>query len=104
MTTARIVERLRQRRVSSARRTRQELPEAADYYARRLGRLRGSGPWRSARCPFHDDGEPSLSVNMDHGGFTCHACGVRGGDVLDFERRLRGCGYREALDAVGVAR
>ena len=42
------------------------LPSAEKYYDRELGRTRGSGPWRSARCPFHDDRRPSLSVNVVH--------------------------------------
>jgi DNA primase len=39
----------------------------------------------SMRCPFHDDDNPSLSVNRDKGIFNCHAesCG-RHGNVLDF--------------------
>lgn len=31
-----------------------------------------------ARCPFHDDKKPSLSLNFDKNVFFCHACGAKG--------------------------
>jgi len=42
----------------------------------------------SARCPFHDDGTPSLSVSQVNGIglFNCHACGAKG-SILDFIMR-----------------
>ena len=41
--------------------------------------LHGSGPNRSAKCPFHDDRTASLSVNIEQGVYLCHACGEKGG-------------------------
>ena len=41
--------------------------------------LRGPGPNKSARCPFHDDRTASLSVNVDTDVYLCHACGEKGG-------------------------
>ena len=67
---------------------RDRLPEPLDYYRRHLHALRIGGDWASARCPFHDDRNPSLSINITHGGFVCHACGASGRDVLDFHMRL----------------
>jgi hypothetical protein len=75
---------------------RDRLPEPLDYYTRHLHRLRMRGDWASARCPFHQDKNPSLSVSLTHGGYLCHACGARGGDLLDFHQRLRGISFREA--------
>ena len=47
-------------------------------------RFNGNG-WALVRCCFHSpDRHPSLSIHRD-GGFTCHACGVKGGSVIDFE-------------------
>lgn len=41
-----------------------------------LGVMAGPGQ-SSYRCPFHDDADPSLSVNTDTLGWTCHAgCGT----------------------------
>jgi hypothetical protein len=39
------------------------------------------GPWVDVRCfnPQHDhDRDPSCGVNLEHGGFKCHACGAKG--------------------------
>lgn len=40
----------------------------------------GSGSARMACCPFHEDRNPSLSVNMDKGVYKCHSagCGAQG--------------------------
>lgn len=67
---------------------RERLPDPLDYYTKHLHALRIKGEWATARCPFHEDSNPSLSVSLTHGGYLCHACGARGGDVLDFHRRL----------------
>jgi len=74
------------------------LPDPSDYYTRHLHALRIHGEWADAPCPFHEDKNPSLSVNLVHGGYLCHACGARGGDVLDFHRRLHG------MDFIAAAR
>ena len=41
--------------------------------------LRGPGPNKSARCPFHDDRTASLSVNVVDNVYLCHGCGEKGG-------------------------
>lgn len=69
------------------------LPDPSDYYTRHLHALRIKRDWANARCPFHEDQNPSLSVNLDHGGFICFGCGACGGDVLDFHRRLHGMDF-----------
>ena len=40
--------------------------------------LHGSGKNLSAKCPFHDDKAPSLSVNIEEGVYNCHGCGAKG--------------------------
>lgn len=42
-----------------------------------------------ARCPFHDDSNPSLHVNEDSGLFHCKGCGA-GGNLVSFVARLKG--------------
>lgn len=55
---------------------------------------------RKIRCPFHDDGSPSLHVYRDaHRGWYCFGCG-RGGSIYDFAAALwklgtRGDGFKE---------
>lgn len=81
---------------------RELLPDPADYYARHLHALRFHGDWGSARCPFHDDKNPSLSVNRVHGGFFCHGCGAKGGDVLAFHQRLNNLDFVAAAADLGA--
>ena len=43
----------------------------------------------NVRCPFHEDKNPSLSLNLAKGIWNCHSCGKSGG-MLDFERAMMG--------------
>ena len=45
--------------------------------------LRRVGKGLFARCPFHDDGEASLSVTSAEGLWNCFGCEA-GGDALSF--------------------
>lgn len=47
--------------------------------------LQASGKNYKARCPFHDDHDPSLYIYPEDGGFKCFGagCGLHG-DVIDF--------------------
>lgn len=83
---------------------REHLPDAISYFASEGLKLRGRGTWRTTLCAFHNDTHPSLSVNVDTGGFRCHACGAHGGDVLDFHRQRHGLDFREAAEALGAWR
>ena len=42
----------------------------------------------TALCPFHDDTNPSLSIDNNRGLYKCFACGA-GGDVFNFIREYR---------------
>ena len=64
--------------------------------------LHGRGKWLSLLCDFHDDGEPSLRVNTESGGWVCMSCGVKGGDVLAHFMLLTGLDFREAAQALGA--
>ena len=55
-------------------------------------KLKKTGKEYSGLCPFHDDRDPSLSVNREKGLWYCFGCG-RGGDVHKFTeewKALRG--------------
>ena len=47
-----------------------------------------------ARCPFHDDHQPSLKLDQRYYCFGCHATG----DVIDFTARLHGISNRAAAE------
>lgn len=54
-----------------------------------------------ARCPFHDDRNPSMSVDDTKKLFYCHGCRV-GGDVIHFVMKIYGIDFREALERLAV--
>lgn len=49
-----------------------------------------------ARCPFHEDHRPSLSVTSDTGAFRCFSCGARG-DLAALIAKVEGISPREAI-------
>ena len=87
---------------------RDRMPDPATYYAEhvaKLGKRNGTG-WAQGRCPFHDDRDASLSVNLD-GSRGCWKCfaGCGAGDLVAFHMRLRGVPFVEAVrDLAGVTR
>ncbi|MCZ2076636.1 MAG: hypothetical protein LC130_16765, partial [Bryobacterales bacterium] len=54
-----------------------------------------------ARCPFHDDSTPSLSVDPIKNVFHCFGCNA-GGTVIDFVMKKDGLTFREATDKLLV--
>jgi DNA primase len=81
---------------------RERLPDALAYFEDAGMRLIGRGRWRSALCPFHDDHNPSLRLNVETGAFRCMACGVKGGDVLAFHRARHGLSFVQAARDLGA--
>ncbi len=47
-------------------------------------------------CPFHDDKNPSLSVDQEKGLYNCFGCG-ESGDVFDLVRVVKGFSFTESL-------
>lgn len=82
---------------------RERLPDPVSYYAHELDKVSRTctNGWATARCPFHDDRQASLSVNLAHGGWRCHA-GCGGGDLLAFHMRRHGLAFKEAAAALGA--
>lgn len=81
---------------------RKNLPSSITYYESQNIKLLGKGAWRSAICPYHNDTEPSLRVNVEKGAYRCMACGARGGDVLAFHQHLHGLNFVEACKQLGA--
>ncbi|MBI3755392.1 MAG: toprim domain-containing protein [Deltaproteobacteria bacterium] len=50
-------------------------------------------------CPFHDDHNPSLSINLESGLFNCRA-GCGGGDIFSFYQRYRKVDFKTALKEI----
>lgn len=73
----------------------------ADFYQGELPQLKLTAKGNhQALCPFHEDHDPSLSVNFKTGLFKCFACDASG-DVFAFYMRRHGCDFKEALAALG---
>jgi DNA primase len=58
---------------------------------------RNGAEWATIKCPFHEDNSPSLRINLKSGGFFCHGCGAKGGDIISFEMRKHSLPFKEAL-------
>ncbi|RCS59591.1 CHC2 zinc finger domain-containing protein [Parvibium lacunae] len=81
---------------------RSNLPNSIEYYQSQGIKLKGTGAWRDALCPFHQDTKPSLRVNVERGGYKCMVCGAHGGDVLAFHMHRYGLGFIAAAKALGA--
>ena len=70
-----------------------------------LEKVRAKGKEISARCPLHDDRNPSFSINSETGAWICYStCG--GGNLLQLVARIMGLKNKEArawLEEQGVA-
>ena len=84
---------------------RASLPSPAAYLAQRgIHATRPRGDWVSICCPVHKGGDeqhPSMGVSVVDGHFCCHACGVKGGDIVALHRLVTGLGFRDAVLDLG---
>jgi len=78
---------------------RASLPPPRILYEQECGKLsRPSCGWARSRCPIHGGDNPtSFAVNLKTGGFYCHSCGARGGDVVAFVQQRYSKSFPEAL-------
>lgn len=58
--------------------------------------LSRNGDGYNGCCPFHDDKNPSLTVDREKGLWHCFGCGA-GGDVFDFLQKIENIDFQEAL-------
>ncbi len=54
-----------------------------------------------ALCPFHEDTDPSFSINEDKQIFYCFGCG-QGGDVFKFLMQMEGMSFYEAVKTLAA--
>lgn len=81
---------------------RERLPSAVEYFNAHGLTLKGSGAWRDAICPFHEDTKPSLRVRADSGAYRCMVCGAHGGDILSFHINRTGLSFVQAAKELGA--
>ena len=58
--------------------------------------LRREGRVYKARCPWHDDTRPSLTVNPERQVYRCWVCNL-GGDIFSFIMKQEGVSFPEAM-------
>ena len=80
---------------------RENLPAPEAYYIGQGLTLKGSGVERKALCPFHDDRNPSMRINLETGQYICYACGT-GGDVVKFHMDRHGMNFIDAAKDLGA--
>lgn len=73
------------------------LPTPYSYYKKVFPCINSGREWVNVRCCFHDDKNPSLSINLKSGGFFCHACGAKGGDLIAFHQKKFEVGFKLAV-------
>jgi putative DNA primase/helicase len=73
----------------------------ADFYKRLIPSLKVNGRDEAAGCcQFHDDHNPSMSINIKTGLYHCHVCGA-GGDIFNFYMRVKDVDFSTALREIG---
>lgn len=91
-----------QTRFNSTRSDWRDKVDVAAVYRREFPLIKETARgWVLVCCPFHSDRHPSMGVNLHHGGFRCHACGVSG-DLVDFIMRRHTVSFLQALQLMGV--
>src|SRR5262249_10591850 len=83
--------------------TKEQLLKQLDFqtfYGEALPSLKDYGGGEAAAlCPFHDDTNPSLSVNVETGLWCCHA-GCGGGDVFSFVMKRDEVDFPQAVQTL----
>ncbi len=83
---------------------RELLPSALGYYQKQFPGLRKTNGYALVNCIFHNDRNPSLSVDLEDGHFNCFSCGAKGGSVLDFHIRRFEMEFLDAANELGALR
>ncbi|ADL54763.1 CHC2 zinc finger domain-containing protein [Gallionella capsiferriformans] len=78
------------------------LPSPETFWASHGIQLKAKKGWAMAKCTFHDDTHASLGINTESGGFFCHACGAKGGDVLAAHQLITGCDFVTSAKVLGA--
>jgi DNA primase len=59
--------------------------------------LESKGTRYMGRCPWHEDGTPSLSVDREKGLYNCFGCG-ESGDAFTLVEKMQGVDFKAALE------
>ena len=71
--------------------------ELSDIIAKDLKLYKKGNGRYSAKCPWHDDKDPSLTINDNNCIFKCFVCGVGGKVAAAYIMKSRSLSYKESL-------
>jgi len=72
-----------------------------NFYREHIPTLKENGNGQAmGLCPFHQEKNPSLSVNLQTGQFKCFGCGLSG-DIFSFVQELKKVNFSTALKEIG---
>lgn len=63
--------------------------------------LMDMGTHYKAKCPFHDDNNPSFVMYKHEKVYRCYGCG-EWGDIFHYLKHTRGMGYKRAVQYLGL--
>lgn len=78
------------------------LPDPKKYYSKYFPNLNQNAEWIKVKCPFHEDRLPSLSINLNHGGFVCRGECKTKGNLIQFHMKRHNMNFVEACKSLGV--
>ncbi|MBX3709424.1 MAG: hypothetical protein KIT56_03640 [Gammaproteobacteria bacterium] len=80
------------------------LPNPIHYYTTQLSQLpiKTKSKWILVNCCFHQDRNPSLSINIESGHFKCFSCNAKGCDILAFHQLRYGFDFITAAKDLGA--
>lgn len=67
------------------------------YCKEKLRKARSTGDELGACCPFHEDRNPSFSINIKTGMFKCHSCSASG-DFFDLYQHIQDVDFHTCLN------
>ena len=73
------------------------LPSPSSYYSYQFPGISTNRTMVKVICPFHDDTDPSLSINLEDGWFNCFSCGTKGGGIAKFHMTRYSLTYKQTL-------
>jgi len=72
-----------------------------DFYSKYFPehKILSNSEWQ-VLCPFHDDHNPSMNVNIKSGLYFCHSCNAKG-DYLTFYQKKTGKSFPDSVNELG---
>ena len=70
-----------------------------EFFKKYIPDLKPDVEQQKVLCPFHDDTNASLSINLEKGVYFCHGCDKKG-DIYKWYMEQHNCSFKEAKKAI----